>query len=120
MLSKNYEVKEDEVIIKGKYIQAVVTLGSKREHESFENFRGVIMQQELLMTRFGIYLEDLKHAYRVNFVDKLIIDKKMERLQYYRYETPYVETMRYPAEVELKYQNQGLKLNLEEMTREVW
>lgn len=118
--SKNYEVKEDEVIIKGKYIQAVVTLGSKREHESFENFRGVIMQQELLMTRFGIYLEDLKHAYRVNFVDKLIIDKKMERLQYYRYETPYVETMRYPAEVEIIYQHQGLKLNLEEMTREVW
>ena len=118
--SKAYEIKEDEVIIGGKHIQAVVTMGSLREHESFENFRGVIMQQELLMTRFGIYLEDLKHAYRVNFMDKLIIDKKMEPTQYHRYETPYVLASRKPTEIEVNYQNQGLKLDIESLTREVW
>jgi len=118
--SKAYEIKEDEVIIYGKHIQGVVTMGSKSKHESFENFVGMITQEELLMTRFVIFLEDREKTYRINFSEKLIIDKKMMNLNYPRFETPFIKSERKPERLEIIYQDHGLVLDYQNVVREVW
>lgn len=118
--SKTYEKKEDEIIIRGKHIQAIVTMGSKKDDESFEHFQGKIMQEERVLSRFGIYLEDQRHTYRLNFIDRLIVDKKIIPLQYHRFNTPYVQAERKPNEIEVVYKKQGLKHTFDLCEREVW
>lgn len=118
--SKTYKKKEDEVIIFGKHIQMVVTMGSSKEDESFQKFIEKREPEELLMTRFGIYLENMDHIYQINWNDHLIVDKKRVPLEYPRFESRFVNANRKPHTIDITCEGHGLTLDHEACTREVW
>ncbi len=118
--SKGYEKKEDEVILYGKHIQMVVTMGSSKEDGSFHEFIDKREPEELLMTRFGIYLENMEHTYQINWHDQLIFDKKRILLEYPRFESRFVNADRKPSTIEITCDGLGLTLDHDACTREVW
>jgi hypothetical protein len=117
--STTYQTTDDDVILSGKHIQAVVTMGSKEQHESFENFKGMIEQEELLLTRYMIFLESRTTTYRMNFQEKLIVNKKTVNLVYPRFDTPYIQAERKPGMVEVVLDQHRLVLDFDGIEREV-
>lgn len=118
--SRTYEKKEDEVILQGKHLQMVVTMGSSDQDGSFQSFIEKRDPEELLMTRFGIYLEDMDHIYQINWNDHLIFDKKRVTLEYPRFESRFVNASRKPKTIEITCEGHGLTLDHDACTREVW
>lgn len=118
--SKVYEKKEDEVILQGKHLQMVVTMGSSDQDGTFQSFIEKREPEELFMTRFGIYLEDMDHIYQINWNDHLIFDKKRVSLEYPRFESRFVNSTRKPKTIEVTCEGHGLTLDHDACTREVW
>ncbi len=118
--SKVYEKKDDEVLVHGKHIQMVVTMGSSERDGSFKEFIAKRETEELLMTRFGIYLEDIEHSYRIGWTIPLIIDKTYVPLEYPRLESNFAEIERKPKSIDIQFNGHGLTLDHNACTREVW
>ncbi|RJX27199.1 MAG: hypothetical protein C4537_01140 [Acholeplasma sp.] len=118
--SKVYEKKNDEVMVHGKHIQMVVTMGSSEQDGSFKEFIAKRETEELLMTRFGIYLEDIEHSYRIGWSIPLMIDKTYVPLEYPRLESNFAQIERKPKSIDIQFSGHGLTLDHDACTREVW
>ncbi len=118
--SKAYEKKEDEVVVHGKHVQMIVTMGSSDQDGSFKEFIAKRENEELLLTRFGIYLEDMEHSYRIGWSIPLMIDQKFVPLEYPRLDSSFAHIERKPKSIDITFGGRGLTLDHDACTREVW
>lgn len=118
--SRMYVKREDEVVVQGNHIQMMVTMGSAHQDGSFQIFIDKNETEERLMTRFGIYVEDMEHTYHIGWSQPLIVDKKRIALDYPRLESQFALIERKPNTIDIQHEGHGLTLNYDACTREVW
>jgi len=115
--SKPYEIKDDEeIIIQGDTSQFVVILGSAEQYGLFSEFVDMVQESSVLFNHKKIQFL-LNHTYELKFNSTFKVDDQVIRLDYPRYDTPFVESLRKPNELMIHYLNKTLYLNFNQLIR---
>jgi len=117
--SSPYEIKDyEEMIIKGKYSQFVIILGSKSEHQSFKKFIDLLEQSKVIFKKNYILFQG-QHTYELKMKKPLKKDNIKIDTNYQRFDTPYVLSQRKPNSIQVSYEGLSLTHDYQHIKREV-
>jgi len=115
-MSHPYLVKDDELIISGLKTQFVIVLGNEKKDQTFEKFMSQVSQSRLVMNEKTIEFT-WNDDYKLNYKKRFYINKKVQDLNYPRFDTPYVKADRKADSLMIQYKKNSLKLSFDEMMR---